>query len=59
MEQYTNSLIRKHRKLGDRIANRDDHVEQVRELRGLQRSLAERIRKIQRGAQYHRPSETA
>ena len=59
MEQYTNSLIRKHRKLGDQIAGRHDHGEQVRELRELQRSLAERIRKIQRGARYSRPSETA
>jgi len=59
VEQYTNSLIRKHRKLDARIANRDDHVEQARELKELQRSLAERIRKIQRGTQYHRPGETA
>lgn len=59
MEQYTNSLIRKHRKPGDRITNRHDHLGQVRELRELQRSLAERIRKIQRGAQYHRPGEIA
>lgn len=59
MEQYTNSLIRKHRKLGDRIASRPDSTEQARELRELQRSLAERIRKIQRAAQYRRPSETA
>lgn len=59
MEQYANSLIRKHRKLDHRIANRDDHVEQARELRELQRNLAERIRKIQLGTQYHRPGETA
>lgn len=59
MEQYTNSLIRKHRKLDDQIANCHDHDEQVRELRELQRSLAERIRKIQRGTQYRRPIETA
>ncbi|NRD90266.1 hypothetical protein C8024_13550 [Sphingopyxis sp. BSNA05] len=59
MEQYSNSLIRKHRKLGDQIANHKDHGEQVRELQRLQRSLAERIRKIQRGAAYRQQGETA
>lgn len=59
MEQYSNSLIRKHRKLGDQIATHKDHGEQIRELKRLQRSLAERIRKIQRGAAYLPRGETA
>jgi hypothetical protein len=59
VEQYSNSLNRKHRKLGNRMASRHDNSEQVRELRELQRNLAERIRKIQRGAQCQQQSETA
>jgi hypothetical protein len=59
VEQDTNSLNRRHRKLGNRMASRHDNSEQVRELRELQRSLAERIRKIQRGAQCRQQSETA
>lgn len=51
MEQYTNSQIRKHRKLGDQIAISHDNCEQMRKLKILQRSLAERIRKQQRGVQ--------
>ncbi|NCN85953.1 MAG: hypothetical protein GW808_13290 [Sphingomonadales bacterium] len=50
MEQYANSLIRKDHKLAKPIANNRDNSEQVRELRELQRNLADRIRKIQRGA---------
>lgn len=49
MEQYANSLIRKHRKLGDQIASGHDDSEQMRALKILQRSLAERIRNHQRG----------
>ncbi len=47
MEKYTNSLIRKHRKLEDQIARVDVHSERERELRELQRKLKERIEKIQ------------
>ena len=59
MEQYANSLIRKDHKLAKPVANNRDNSEQVRELRELQRNLADRIRKIQRGAQYSQPSENA
>jgi hypothetical protein len=59
VEQYANSLNRKHRNPGNRMASRHDNSEQVRELRELQRNLAERIRKIQRGAQCRQQSETA
>tara|TARA_R110002033_G_scaffold163363_1_gene200551 strand:+ start:586 stop:765 length:180 start_codon:yes stop_codon:yes gene_type:complete len=59
VEEYARSLIRKHHKLGNQIAHGHDNSEQVRELRELQRSLAERIRKIQRGTYYRQTSETA
>lgn len=59
MEKYTNSLIRKHRKVENRIASGHDDSEQIRELKELQRSLAERIRNNQRGAQRSQASDTA
>jgi len=59
VEQYANSLIRKDHKLAKPIASSRDNSEQVRALKELQRNLAERIRKIQRGAQYRQPGENA
>jgi hypothetical protein len=57
--KYTSSLIQKHSNSHSRIETGYDHGEQVRELRELQRGLAERIRRIQLGAQYQRPRESA
>ena len=59
MEQYAKSLIRKRHNLGNQIASGHDNSEQVRELRELQSSLAERIREMQRGTYYRQPSQTA
>lgn len=59
MEQYTSRLIRKQRKPENRVASSDDHSEQVRELKELQRSLAERIRQIQLGAEHNQAGKTA
>lgn len=58
MEQYANSLIRKHRKLGNQIASGHDDSEQMRALKILQRDLAERIRKHQRGVQRSQANKT-
>jgi len=57
--KYTSNLIRNHSKSGNPTTSSHDHSEQVRELRELQRSLAERIRQVQLGARYHPPRETA
>lgn len=59
MEDYANSLTRKHRKPGDRSAGKHDDSEQVRKLRELQHSLAERIRNHQSGDQHFSASDTA
>ena len=58
MEQHANSSIREHHKLAKRIANGHENSEQLRELKELQRNLADRIRKIQRGGQYSRSGKT-
>ncbi len=58
MERYNNSLIRKYRNLQNRIASGHDESEQIRELEELQRSLAERIRKMERVARHGQENET-
>lgn len=58
MGEYTNSLIGKHRKPGARIMSGHDNCEQMRELKELQRSLAQRILRHQRGVQPGRANET-
>lgn len=47
MEDDSNSLIRKHPNPADRITTGHDDEGQMRALKMLQRSLAERIRKQQ------------
>ncbi|WP_373492227.1 hypothetical protein [Parasphingorhabdus sp.] len=59
MAKYTSSLIQKHSNSRSRIETGHDHGEQVRELRELQRGLAERIRRMQLGAQYRQPRHSA
>jgi len=59
VDQYANSVIRKHHEPGNLIASGHDDSEQGREIRELQRSLADRIRNLQRGTQHRPPDETA
>lgn len=49
MKQHANSSIPEHHELAKRIANGHENSEQWRELKELQRNLADRIRKIQHG----------
>ena len=59
VKKYTDILIREHRFSENRIARSRDHGEQIRELEALQRDLAERIRKIEHGAEHGNSLRTA
>jgi hypothetical protein len=59
VKKPSTSPLPKDRELANHIASDRDQEEQVRELAELQRSLAERIRKIERAADKGQEDETA
>jgi len=59
VKKTTHSPVPKYREQENRMTSDRDQDEPIRELEELQRSLAERIRKIERAAEQSREDKTA